>query len=54
MVNCQLHALCITPKERASGTLWIGGWMSPPPHLNAGLDNVKKSNNSLHLLGIEP
>jgi hypothetical protein len=27
-----------TPKERASGTHWIGGWVGP----RAGVENVKK------------
>jgi hypothetical protein len=37
-----------TPRERAPGTHWIGGWVGP----RAGLDDVDK-RNFLTLLGLE-
>jgi hypothetical protein len=37
-----------TPRERASGTHWIGGWIGP----RIGLDAVEK--NFLPLSGLEP
>jgi hypothetical protein len=33
-----------TPRERALGTHWIGGWVGP----RAGLDAVVKRKKSLH------
>jgi len=38
------------PRERASGSNWIGDWMGP----RAGLDTVVKRKKSQPLLGIEP
>jgi hypothetical protein len=37
-----------TPRERALGTHWIGGWVDP----RAGLDDVEK-RKFLTLLGLE-
>jgi hypothetical protein len=31
-----------TPRERAAGTIWIGGWVDP----RASLDDVEKRNIS--------
>jgi hypothetical protein len=39
---------CFTPRQRASGTHWIGGWLDP----RAGLDNVEK-RKFLTLPGLE-
>jgi hypothetical protein len=38
-----------TPRERASGTHWIGGWVGP----RTGLDAVVKKKNSQPLSGLE-
>jgi hypothetical protein len=39
-----------TPKERAPGTHWVGGWVGP----RAVLDAVVKRKNSQSLPGLEP
>jgi hypothetical protein len=31
---------CLTPRERATGTHWIGGWVEP----RTGMDDVEKRN----------
>jgi hypothetical protein len=43
------HPGRFTPRKRAPGTHWIGGWVGP----RAGLDDVEK-RKVLPLLGIEP
>jgi hypothetical protein len=40
--------LPLYPRERASGTYWIGGWVDP----RAGLDDVEK-RKFLNLPGLE-
>jgi hypothetical protein len=48
-VSGQLHALGrFTPRERAPGTHWIGGWVGP----RAGLDYEEKTK-FLILPGLE-
>jgi hypothetical protein len=44
------HSSRFTPRERAPGTHWIGGWVS----LRVGLDAVVKKTNSQPLPGLEP
>jgi hypothetical protein len=39
---------CFTPKEKASGTHWIGGWVDP----RAGLDTAE-NRKFLTLQGLE-
>jgi len=41
-----------TPKERAPGTHWIGGWTGPRAVLDAG--GEEKKNPVITLPGIEP
>jgi hypothetical protein len=48
-VSGQLHELtALPPKERATGTHWIGDWVG----CRAGLDTVVKSSQPL--TGLEP
>jgi hypothetical protein len=41
------------PRERAPGTHWIGGWVSPRTGLNDAIKEKWESNEAVHQLFID-